>query len=126
MTSRPDIQAQLRTLSISKEQRPLSGTEAQRRSRRAFLIVLGVVLIGAASAGYVYRENITSMVGTLQATAAKAPPVRLVQVVAGREGEESAVLTATGKIVSDHRVAVSTKVSGQIVALYFEQGDRVE
>ncbi len=36
------------------------------------------------------------------------------------------MLTATGKIVSDHQVEVSTKVSGQIVALYFEQGDRVE
>jgi len=35
------------------------------------------------------------------------------------------VLTATGKIVSDHKVQVVTKVSGQIVALFFEQGDRV-
>jgi RND family efflux transporter MFP subunit len=35
-------------------------------------------------------------------------------------------LTATGRIVSDHQVQVSTKVSGQIVALYFEQGDKIE
>ena len=34
-------------------------------------------------------------------------------------------LTATGKIVSDHRVSVATKVSGQIVSLLFEQGDHV-
>jgi len=49
----------------------------------------------------------------------------------GRERTRSAffsppVLTATGKIVSDHKVQVVTKVSGQIVALFFEQGDRVE
>lgn len=52
--------------------------------------------------------------------------VTLVKATAGREPEAAPVLTATGKIVSDHRVQVATKVSGQVVALYFEQGDRIE
>lgn len=55
-----------------------------------------------------------------------ASEVRLIRVASRLASEPTPVLTATGKIVSDHRVQVSTKVSGQIVALYFEQGDQVE
>lgn len=52
--------------------------------------------------------------------------IRLMTVALAREPEPGPVLTATGKIVSDHRVSVNTKVSGQITALYFEQGNRVD
>jgi RND family efflux transporter MFP subunit len=53
-------------------------------------------------------------------------PVRLIKVAARVDNSPPPVLTATGKIVSDHRVQVSTKVSGQVTALYFEQGDKVK
>jgi len=55
----------------------------------------------------------------------RATEVRLVTVEARYDSEAPPILTATGKIVSDHRVQVSTKVSGQIVGLFFEQGDKV-
>ncbi len=50
------------------------------------------------------------------------PAVKPAEANAPRE----TVLIATGKIVSDHLVNVSTKVSGQIVRVDFEQGDKVE
>jgi HlyD family secretion protein len=65
-------------------------------------------------------------IGLLLPGAASAADVRLLNVVRQREPEVASVLTATGKIVSDHKVQVTTKVSGQIVALCFEQGDRVK
>lgn len=57
---------------------------------------------------------------------ASADEVQVLKVTAGNQAERAPVLTGTGKIVSDHRVEVATKVSGQVVALYFEQGDRIE
>jgi len=57
---------------------------------------------------------------------ASADEIQVLQIVARDQPEQTPVLTATGKIVSDHRVEVATKVSGQVVALYFEQGDRIE
>lgn len=60
-----------------------------------------------------------------QANGAANKP-RLMTVTKQSAAESGAVQTATGKIVSDHEVDVSTKVSGQVVELQFEQGDHVE
>ena len=119
-----DIQAELRSLSISKEQRPHSASSPRRRLRRGGLAVGLIVIVGAAVTGYAFRRSLAPMVRELASP--EAASVRLIQVtMAGSPGPMS-VLTATGKIVSDHRVVVATKVSGQVVALSFEQGDRVE
>jgi len=88
--------------------------------------VLGVIILAAALVALrILRPGIGQKLGSVVGTSAAAP-VRLIEVTAQRAPKAQPVLTATGKIVSDHRVAVSTKVSGQIIALYFEQGDRVE
>ena len=123
MNAPHDVQAQLRSLSIPKDQRPRAGSPA-----RGFKgLMVAVAVVGAAAGGvYVLRPDLGARLGAAVSGSPEAPPVRLMQVSIGREPQAQAVLTATGKIVSDHRVAVATKVSGQIIALYFEQGDRVE
>jgi HlyD family secretion protein len=122
MNAPHDVQAQLRSLSIPKEQRPRAGLPA-----RGFKgLIVAVMIVGLAAVGvYVLRPDLGARLGAAVGGASEAAAVRLMQVTVGREPPAQAALTATGKIVSDHRVAVSTKVSGQIVALYFEQGDRV-
>jgi RND family efflux transporter MFP subunit len=124
MPDTPQLRDQLRSLSIPREQRP----GARPAGRRAgggvtWLLVLVVVALG----GYVAWDKLGGpALPILRPTSAPAP-VRIIPVAATRPNPAvAATLTATGKIVSDHQVEVSTKVSGQIVALHFEQGDRVE
>jgi len=82
--------------------------------------VAGVLAI----VGYFGWQKLGSLASSESAAAAEQVP--LLKVMARDESDARPVLTATGKIVSDHQVEVSTKVSGQIVALYFEQGDRIQ
>ncbi len=116
------LQEQLRSLSIPREQRPEPSAVGRPQTTRRWLVRLGgaVVAAGALYAGYDRFFGANSPGGS---TAAE---IRLVRVTTRSVSEPAPVLTATGKIVSDHRVQVSTKVSGQVIALFFEQGDRVE
>jgi HlyD family secretion protein len=121
MKDATDLQQQLRSLSIPREQRPT----ARIRGAAAWLrwLVIGLVL-AIALAVWIGRWPRSGTPRSMEGAAAAEMPV---VKVSARSGSAAAiVLTATGKIVSDHRVAVATKVSGQIVALYFEQGDRIE
>ena len=79
-----------------------------------------VALVGAT--GYASWDRLITLIG------ASADPDGLdfLTVAVVKQPEISPVLTATGKIVSDHQVHVATKVSGQVVGLYFEQGDHVQ
>ncbi len=120
-----DIQSQLRSLAIPKDQRPAQGT-ATRRARRIGLTMTLVVVAALGVAAYLYRDSLASFVGGLRAESGAESSIRFIQVTATDPAAPQPVLTATGKIVSDHRVVVATKVSGQIVELFFEQGDRVE
>lgn len=116
-----DVRSQLQTLKIPKDQRPASGSADRRGARwRKLLWVLVLALL--AGAGYTQRKRIASLVPQ----SATASEVRLISTVRQRDPEPAPVLTATGRIVSDHKVQVTTKVSGQVVGLYFEQGDRVK
>lgn len=127
MAAPPDLRTQLRSLSISKEQRPIvdESPKATRRLpvRWGWVIGLGVglaVVLGLYfSRGQI--ESITSAVAT-----ANADEIKLVGVTVRQSNEMPPLLTATGKIVSDHQVKVATKVSGQVLAMFFEQGDRVQ
>ncbi len=121
MNAPSDLRSQLQSLKIDRHQRPIEGSRQQtRRSGVWWKLLLMVLLAGGGYAGWDYWRKHPS-------TTTDAPAVRLIPVVArtGRP-DPSAVLTATGKIVSDHKVLVFTKVSGQIVKLLFEQGDRVK
>lgn len=123
MNAPHDVQAQLRSLSIPKDQRPHAGSHAKGFKRLvAVVLVLGV----ATGATYFLRMDLGARLGAAVGGSSEAPAVRLIQVSMGAEPQAQPLLIATGKIVSDHRVAVATKVSGQIIALYFEQGDRVD
>jgi HlyD family secretion protein len=117
------LQEQLRSLSIPREQRP-QGRSATGPSVGRRLGVAAVVAGIVALLVYFGWHKLGDLVSSGSAAAAEQVP--LLKVIARDETDSKPVLTATGKIVSDHQVEVSTKVSGQIVALFFEQGDRIE
>lgn len=123
MATRPDIRSQLRTLSIPKDQRPtrpaVRSPGAVRLGKPVGILIVLVALTGGA---YWAMQQVQSM-GTATADASQ---VRLITVTARDSSQPMPVYTATGKIVSDHKVLVNTKVSGQIVDLRFEQGDDVK
>lgn len=122
MDTAPDVRSQLQALKIPRGQRPAAGVAAAR-GRGAVKFLTVCALLAALGVGlYFGRERISLVL----AGSTQAAEVRLVNVTRQREPEAAALLTATGKIVSDHKVQVTTKVSGQIVALSFEQGDRVK
>jgi HlyD family secretion protein len=121
MDSPSEIKAQLQSLRIAKDQRP-GGGRAARRRRGGRLLAWLLVLGGAATAGYLKREPLIRLLTPPVAAA----EIKVVTVAYRTEPAAGPVLTATGKIVSDHRVQVTTKVSGQITSLAFEQGDRVD
>jgi len=121
---------QLQKLRIDKSQRPIAPTPsagrrpAQPRQRSLFWPIFLVLFFGVlAVAGYKYRGSIGETVQNVVKPPAEA---RLVTVTLQKGASTPAVHTAVGKIVSDHRVRVATKVSGQITQLMFEQGDKVE
>jgi HlyD family secretion protein len=133
MSAPPDIRTQLNSLTIRKEQRPSaaaapSGASAGRASaagRRRPLRLIGP-MVAVAAAGAIVWYLAGGLFGRGEtAQAGQAGEVRLLTVTARGMADVPPVFTATGKIVSDHKVSVSTKVSGQIVALLFEQGDRI-
>jgi len=118
-----DMQARLESLSITKDQRPSAATTSRRGWGK--LIVL-VFVIALAAVGYSARDRIVPVARNLAAGTGNRPGVELMTVTVSAPPTPGPVLTATGKIVSDHTVSVATKVSGQIVSLHFEQGDTVQ
>ncbi len=123
MPQPPQLRDQLRSLSIPREQRPGARPPGRRAGALTWLLLLLVLGLG----GYIAWDKLGGRpLPGFGPTSAPAI-VRTVRVAASAPTPASAAtLTATGKIVSDHQVEVSTKVSGQIVALHFEQGDRVD
>lgn len=133
------LRAQLESLRIEKDQRPATAASAAARPRRrskrwallaiALLAVVAYLLDLPNAALHRIRSSgwYEKAADRVQAAAASPATVRLITVApASAETGPAAVLTATGKIVSDHLVSVATKVSGQVVALMFEQGDFVK
>lgn len=113
--------AGLSRLRIERTQRPTG-------SRRGWLLLAGIVVLvvaGAAGAAYWYYQ--TTGVNIAAALAEKTFDVNVTVVPTQPSGpSDPVVMVANGKIVSDRLVNVATKVSGQIVELNVEQGDRVE
>jgi len=110
----------LAKLSIDRSRRPVG-------SRRGWIALLAIVSVVAALAGgaawWYYRTTGTHIVAALSE---QPMDVNLLTIPARGSGAASVVLVANGKIVSDRRVNVATKVSGQIVELGVEQGDVVK
>ncbi|MFO0839058.1 MAG: efflux RND transporter periplasmic adaptor subunit [Phycisphaerae bacterium] len=126
MSATTELRNQLQSLSIAKEQRPRAGRAARGKSRIGTVLVL-VVLAGAGAGVYLYRDRIFPVVTQAVAQATqKVADVPTITVRAQADNAAPPTLTATGKVVSDHRVEVATKVSGQVVELLFEQGDAVK
>lgn len=123
MATRPDIRSQLRTLSIPKDQRPTRpAVKSPGAVRLGKPVGILIVLVGLIGGGIWAMRQVQSM----GAASAEGSQVRLITITARDSSQPLPVYTATGKIVSDHKVLVNTKVSGQIVDLRFEQGDSVQ
>src|SRR5690349_19806836 len=121
MSTTPQVREQLQSLRIPKEQRPRSAAVAptayvgRRSRRRVWPFMLVLVAAAGGTWGYLHRDKLAEMMASASASMAGAQtPVHVIKVAARRHNMPAATLTATGKIVSDHRVQVSTKVSGQI------------
>lgn len=134
MSVRPEVRAQLEALRIPTEQRPRSGVTAPTnvRPRRKGLRAMAYLTLFTVAGGMLYwvvgRGSLGAVRDKLNSVVEQASPaaeVKLMTVSPRVEPGPEPVLTATGKIVSDHTVSVSTKVSGQVLKLHFEQGDRV-
>ena len=125
MAASAELRNRLESLSITRAQRPkIRGRSGTWRVVR--LLFLLTVLCGVAYAAYLaYQRGAGAAIASLLAPSDREPKVALYTVAERVEPPPAPVHAATGKIVSDHRVQVATKVSGQIVALFFEQGDRV-
>ncbi|MBX3396950.1 MAG: efflux RND transporter periplasmic adaptor subunit [Phycisphaerae bacterium] len=125
MSTQPDIRAQIRSLTIPKEQRPAAGKPEQAAKTRSFTW-LYVMLAVAAAAFVVYRYVPVEFASSIfSGSSTAASPVTFVTVTERAADEPIPVHTASGKIVSDRKVSVTTKVSGQITELLFEQGDKI-
>lgn len=134
MSTSTDLKERLQTLSIAKDQRPKA-----RAGGGILRTVITVSIVGGVGYGgfIAYQSgaigklvaglsNSAAAPSTTPAVGEKSTQITPMLVRAAADSAAPAVLTATGKIVSDHQVEVSTKVSGQIVELKFEQGDRVQ
>lgn len=128
MNATSELKQRLEALSIEKAQRP-SGASLARRHRaagRAGALLLRLALLAAlAVGGYLAWTRWGGGVASMISPGGAPAEIRTLRVVARGDSDSPPVLTAAGKIVSDHRVQVVTKVSGQIVELRFEQGDHV-
>lgn len=134
MSTSTELKQQLQTLSIARDQRP----QARKSGGSALRTVITFAILGGIGYGVFVSyqngslqkltSNLTDAARASTTTAPagdKAAPIAPMVVRAASDSSAPPVLTATGKIVSDHQVEVATKVSGQIVELKFEQGDRV-
>ncbi|MBL8880455.1 MAG: efflux RND transporter periplasmic adaptor subunit [Phycisphaerales bacterium] len=132
MNAQHQLRDKLQSLSIPRDQRPQSAGGGDRTRTRsgggtAWIIALVIAGLGGTFAWNQYGGRIRPLLAEILSSPGSAnPKPRLMTVTTQRASEIGAVQTATGKIVSDHEVDVATKVSGQVVELKFEQGDRVE
>ncbi len=124
MANGQELREQLQSLSIPREQRP--GAKAAARSSGRPVLITFLILALLALGGYFGWQRFSPQIESLRGALTPAAEVHLLKVTAERTSGTPAVHTATGKIVSDHEVQVATKVSGQIVELKFEQGDRLK
>ncbi|MBI5864755.1 MAG: efflux RND transporter periplasmic adaptor subunit, partial [Planctomycetes bacterium] len=127
MNASSNMRSEIQSLSIPKDQRPRGAQVRTRSGFPLFRLLLAAALIGGGYYAYVNRAWLVPAIRNATENVGQTPaeiPTLLVRAQA--EQNSPPLMTATGKIVSDHRVSVQTKVSGQIVALHFEQGDRVE
>jgi RND family efflux transporter MFP subunit len=122
----PQLRAQLESLRIGKEQRPSVASTPRPRRGWTLTFVVALLLAAALAAGYAARGPLAGAARRAVDSELPAAPVPIITVSAAADAGPQPLLTATGKIVSDHLVQVATKVSGQVVALHFEQGDYVE
>jgi len=98
-------------------------------SRRGWIVLVVVlILVAGTSVGAAYWYYQTTGKNIVAALGEKPVEVNLLVVPGTGEDEKDTpvVLVANGRIVSDVRVNVATKVSGQIIELNVEQGDEVE
>src|SRR3989442_12322850 len=111
MSAPSDLRTQLQSLSIHKDQRPVSNARpvhaGSGRKIRLGWWVAGLAFIAVPAAIYLSRGQIEKYTPISMSS---APEIKLVPVIARLPNDKPPLLTATGKIVSDHQVKVRKKV----------------
>ncbi len=111
----------LKGLTIERDNRP----STTGRSWVPLAAIIAVVTTMGGAAGVWYYQTTGARILAVLTT--QPVEVKLTTISAPRPGDSQRIqLVASGRIVSDRRVNVATKVSGQIVELNVEQGDVVE
>lgn len=129
------LASRLSSLAIRPESRPGGGSTFGRGGPQRPMRPSGgwgkwialAVLVALGGTGWIARDRILATVEGISklGSTEEAPKIKTIVVQAQPAGGAPPVLIAGGKIVSDQRVYVSTKVSGQILEMRVEQGDRV-
>jgi len=104
------------------------GSRASSSRRGWVVLVIILILVAGTSAGagyWYYRTTGTNIVAALSEQPVDVN-LLIVPGTSANDAGATVVLVANGRIVSDVRVDVATKVSGQIIELNVEQGDVVE
>src|SRR5438093_10278929 len=109
MATMPELRQQLQALSIPKTQRPRGGPRPSTKSGAGWLAKF-ILVAGLAAGGYwVYtnREMLLALAPSVKDRVSdaisKPPELATLVVHAQTDAGAPPVLTATGKIVSDHR-----------------------
>src|SRR5277367_1855136 len=106
-----DKAALLNQLRIDRTEPPRSG------SARIWIVVAALVVIGAASGGWFWAAR------------SSAVPVRVVEpqpVADAGAASAGSILDASGYIVARRQATVASKITGKMVELDIEEGDRVQ
>lgn len=104
----PNLKDELASLRIETSARAGGG-------RRGTWILLAVLLVGVAAAGWLWSRRI------------EAAPVRTATVTAstGAAAAPGAVLNASGYVTARRRATVSSKVTGKVLEVFVEEGKAV-
>lgn len=115
-TTTENIRGKVQNLTIKDENRPGGqGSNGKGHLRRVIITIVAVAVVAVALWG----------LPAVRALFDHTIDVKVVQAELTDGPMSRPVLVATGKIVADRLVRVSTKVSGQVDAMYVEQGDLV-
>jgi HlyD family secretion protein len=104
------LSSELNKLKIDKSQR---GSSSDRKSGKGFFLAALLLLIAAAGIG-----GYTFLKGADAATVTTVRP-RL------ESSADSAVLVATGYVITAHKIQVGSKIAGRVAWIGVEKGDRV-
>jgi multidrug efflux system membrane fusion protein len=111
-----------------REANPWDRPAAQQRQGRSFAwIWLTLLLIGACVVGYLVYQRLHNAAATTSARGGRDAAARAVPVVTAtsRKGDMSIYLNGLGSVAALNTVTIRSRVDGQLMKVYFEEGELV-